>query len=84
MKILNWRKIEAIQHRIRTHLIGLAIRGLLVDSSMNPARGLRSSALVSIEHGRQFFAFGNESNGKGVNAVAGLLFCKAFALEDVA
>jgi hypothetical protein len=41
------------------------------------------SALVSVEHDGQLFAFGNESNGKGVNAVAGVFIRKAFALEDV-
>lgn len=69
--------------------------GLLVDSSVNLAlvsvtsamsRQLNKqpSALVSVEHGRQFFAFGNESNGEGVNAVAGVFICQTFALEDVA
>ncbi len=77
-------KLGYLNPRRTSYSIRLAIRRLLVDSSMNPVRGLRSSSLVSIEHGRQFLAFGNESNGNGVNAVAGLLFCKAFALENVA
>ena len=42
------------------------------------------AAVVSVEHGRRFFAFENESNGKGVDAVAGVFISKTFTLEDVA
>ena len=42
------------------------------------------AVLICVEHGRQFFAFWNKANGEGVDAVARVLFCKAFALEDVA
>jgi hypothetical protein len=41
------------------------------------------SALASVKHRRQFFAFGNESNGKRVNAVACVFITKAFAFKDV-
>ena len=42
------------------------------------------SASVDIEHGRQFLIFGDESDRKGIDAVAGVLLCETFTLEDVA
>jgi len=41
-------------------------------------------ASVGVEHGRQRAAFGDEPNGKRVDAVASVLFRKAFTLEHVA
>ena len=39
---------------------------------------------VSVEYGRQFSAFWDEPDGKGVDAVAGVLLREAFAFKDVA
>ena len=55
---------------------------LLASGGPPSAKRLRLS--VGVEDGRQFAAFGNEPDGKGVDAVAGVLLRKAFAFEDVA
>lgn len=57
--------------------------GTVFTKTQKGQRG-RPSLSVGVEHGRQFPTFGDETDGKGVDAVACILLREAFAFEDVA
>ena len=80
---LGFLLIALLKRRLKMREVAAEVNFVAMREACGALKtGLRFSVVV--EHGRQFPAFGDEADGEGVDAMAGVPLREVFAFEDVA